>query len=108
MAGIGFVLFILPVLVGTVIAASLFFVRPVRFLASYSGCIPLFGSLGGWVGLGAGVHLSRGYMYGTSQSWLSAHAVVLAFLLGMFFGISVGGIAGFKVNRLMLPSNSRR
>jgi hypothetical protein len=100
MAGLGFVLFILPVLAGIMIAAFLFSVRRVRFLASYSVCIPLFGALGGWIGMDAGVYLSRGYMYGTSQSWLSAHAFVLAFLIGYGVGISVGAIAGFGVNRL--------
>lgn len=100
MAGIGFVLFILPVLAGLVIAALLLLVDRVRFLASYSVCIPLFGALGGWIGLHAGAYLSRGYLYGTSDSWLSAHAFVLAFLMGYCLGISVGVLAGFGVNRL--------
>lgn len=110
MAGIGFVFFILPMLAGVVIAAFLFFVRRVRFLASYSVCIPLFGALGGWIGMDVGVYFSRGYMYGTSQSWLSAHAFVLAFLAGYGVGISVGAIAGFGVNRFgnLLSSDSRK
>ena len=100
MAGLGFVLFILPVLAGIVIAAFLLLVDRVRFLASYSVFIPLFGASGGWIGLDAGSYLSRGYLYGTSHSWLSAHAFVLAFLMGYCLGISVGAIAGFGVNRL--------
>lgn len=85
MAGLGFVLFILPVLAGIVIAAFLFFVRRVRFLASYSVCIPLFGALGGWIGMDAGAYMSRGYMYGTHSlgcrrthsSWRSSWATAL-------------------------------
>ena len=100
MAGLGFVVFILPVLAGIVIAVLLLLVDRVRFLASYSVCIPLFGALGGWIGVFAGAYLSRGYMYGTSHSWLSAHAFVLAFIVGYCLGISVGAIAGFGVNRL--------
>jgi hypothetical protein len=42
--------------------------------ASYAVCIPLFGDLGGWLGMDAGKSLSMSYMYGLSQSWLSAHA----------------------------------
>jgi hypothetical protein len=101
MPGLGFLLFIFPVLLGIVLAAFLFFARRARFLASYSVCIPLFGASGGWSGMKAGLHLSQGYMYGTSQSWLSAHAFVLAFIIGCSLGIWIGAIAAFGVNRLI-------
>ena len=100
MAGLGFVLFILPVLAGVVVAALLLLMDRVRFLASFSLCIPLFGATGGWTGLNAGSRLSQGYVLGTSHSWLSAHAFFLAFVIGYCLGIGVGAIAGLGINRL--------
>ena len=102
MAGLGFVLFILPPLIGIAISVILCFLHRLRFLASYAVCIPVLGALGGWIGLdiGASSSLTRSYMYGISQSWLAAHFTLLAFLAGYGVGISAGTLAGSWMNRL--------
>jgi hypothetical protein len=102
MAGLGFVLFILPPLLGIVIGVVLCFMHRLRFLASYAVGIPVLGALGGWIGLdlGSSSSLTRSYMYGLSQSWLSAHFTLLAFLAGYGLGISAGILAGSWMNRL--------
>jgi hypothetical protein len=100
MAGLGFFLFVLPSLAGIAIGAVLCLVRRLRFLASYAVCIPLFGDLGGWLGMDAGESLSMSYMYGLSQSWISAHVFLLAFLAGCVFGMGAGVVAGFCINRM--------
>lgn len=83
------------------LAAPLLLIDRVRFLASYSLCVPLFGASGGWIGLfDVGLRLSQGYMLGTSHYWLAAHAFVLALVIGYCLGMAVGAFAGLGINRL--------
>jgi Na+/H+-translocating membrane pyrophosphatase len=105
MAGLGFVFFVLPPIVGMIVGILLFFVRRLQFLVAYVMCIPLLGATGGWIGLNSGVVLSHRYIYGSSTSWFSAHIYVVAFTAGYVFGMTVGAIVSFSVNRLV---HSRR
>jgi hypothetical protein len=102
MPGLGFILFILPPAIGMGIGLVCYFVHRLRFMAGYVAGIPLLGAVGGWLGMEAGLSLSRNYMYGLSQSWLSTHALVLAFLAGYALGIGLGAVAGRMAQMLFI------
>jgi ABC-type dipeptide/oligopeptide/nickel transport system permease subunit len=103
--GLGFVLFILPVLIGIAVSAPLLFVPRLRFIAAYALFIPLFGVLGLLGGFVGSVFLARPYFhrwaYGLSGTVWPAWAItIVGIVVGVAFGTVAGVLAGRTANRL--------
>jgi hypothetical protein len=102
--GFGFVLFIFPALVGTVVAAFLLYVPRLRFLAAYAALVPLFGALGLLGGIVGSMVVARPYYhryaYGLSKTtWPIWVLTILGILFGLGLGILLGALAGRTLNR---------
>ena len=75
---------------GLLLASLLFFVRPLRFLATFAFCIPLFAGYSAIAGFwGLALALERAGF----NRWL----VALSCWLGLFAGLAMGGALGFAL-----------
>lgn len=100
MPGIGFVIFVLPVLIGLVLSALLCLSEKYRYLVVYLICMPFLGSVLGWYGLGLGTSYAHDYIYGVSHSWFASNAMFLGLVGGYIVGLGAGGLAGLALNRI--------
>ena len=104
MPGIGFVVFVLPPLTGLMLSILLCFSEKYRYLAVYSFCMPLLGSIVGWYGLNLGVSHSRDFIYGLSHF----DPMFWGWAAGCLTGLTAGAVAGFALNRLFLKLDPYR
>jgi ABC-type antimicrobial peptide transport system permease subunit len=117
--GLGLVLLalmVIPILGGVV--AGLFFlsVPRLRFLATYSTLVPLFGVSGLVGGFMGGLRLARPFLYrydyGLSTTvWPAWVLTILVMLIGVAAGITSGVFAGLAINRVArraAPNEVRR
>lgn len=92
MAGLGTLVFILPVIVGIAGAVCLLSFSSLRPFAKYAVLVPLLGASGAWVGLDFGIRWAgpdlNAYFNGLSQNRFSADfRIATAFLGGGVIGI---------------------
>jgi hypothetical protein len=106
MAGLGFLLFVFPALLGGFLAVFLSIFRRGRPFAPYALFVPLLGVVGAWKGLNAGFAWAdpylQSYMYGLSHSRMPADIRIFSgLLLGGIVGIATGALIGRGFNRLL-------
>lgn len=104
MPGLGFVVFILPVLAGMFAGLLLCCVRRLRFLAVYAFLVPLCGSWAAFHADAAAILWSRKHW---TVGYLSAHpnsmtaVEVLGFFAGTAIGIGAAVALGYGINRIL-------
>jgi hypothetical protein len=113
MPGIGFIIFVLPVLAGTVAGVVLSCIPSLRFLASYAVLVPLCGSWGAWHGDSAAINWS---LHHWTVGYLSAHpsSMTMVEVLGLVVGATLGAAVAVcvaygisRVPRLLAPLRLR-
>ena len=100
MPGVGFVLFVLPVLFGGGVGVVFLLLPRLKRFAAYAFLIPIVGALGALAGSFAGAYAVTRVL--TSQTaWPSVTIFVLCFVLGAAMGSTCGALVAKQVSRLI-------
>lgn len=100
MPGVGFVLFVLPVLIG-VAAGSVFLLVPrLRRFAAWAFLIPTGGALGALGGTIAGLYIGPSALTAKSV-WPGVIILVFSFGFGGVIGVTSGALAAKLMNRFI-------
>jgi len=105
MAGWGFFVFVLPVVLGAIAVVLLCFFPKLRRFASYAFLVPLLAAYWASVGLDAGLSwvapYLRDYAHGLSRDSAPVYIRILAaFIAGGAVGAFAGALSGYGVNRV--------
>jgi hypothetical protein len=101
MPGVGFVLFVLPVLFGVAAGSVLLLVPRLRRFAAYAFLIPTGGALGALSGTIAGLYINRPSALTAKSVWPGVIILVLSFGLGGLIGVTSGALAAKLMNRFI-------
>ncbi len=102
MPGIGFVIFVLPVLVGFAAGLGMLLFPKLRRFAAYAILVPPLGAIGAWKGCDIAVNASQSYALASRMQ-----QATLILLFGFTLGGAIGSACGALVAKLMNMSFNR-